>query len=461
MDGDYRYPPQGGKPGDSGNGGPQPRSSLGVSSANPDAQPDPVYEDTKIFIGGLNVRLKTEDLQEYFEQFGPVVQVQAIKARGFGFVTFKNEEGVNACLQMRWHNINGHSLDVKRAKFNALVNNKQNGHDHKLFVSGLDSEVRSRHLSAYFESLNCRVISSSVVVVNNKGKGIGFVCFKESNDVQHALTFAKHEIFGKPIYVKEPTANSDPNKCKVFIGGLESSIDTPDLKKFFSAYGNVKDSIVCMDKHLRTSRGFGFITFATEEERQLTIEAQPIYIKDKRVEIKLALPKEEGALSSDANKLSRSWVDPTGPSSYSPTPGGEYGEECEAVIESSDPKQGTLWGDHPPPAPSSYAAAAPGSQQQSWQPYIPPPSEREVAQGRGQHYQPTYQSAHVSRLQSAKESYTPPPAPEPANGLDSQPSLVETLLRKLATVEDECNLLKKQVELNSAAIEKLNNVIFD
>ena len=110
-------------------------------------------------------------------QFGPVVQVQAIKARGFGFVTFKNEEGVNACLQvrevaknrwtrkysstvcgscfairfahctfklhslhsivgkhplttcsalaqMRWHNINGHSLDVKRAKFNALVNNK-------------------------------------------------------------------------------------------------------------------------------------------------------------------------------------------------------------------------------------------------------------------------------------------------------------------------------------------------
>ena len=64
----------------------------------------------------------------------------------------------------------------------------------------------------------------------------------------------------------QPTINSDPNKCKVFIGGLESSIDTPDLKKFFSAYGNVKDSIVCMDKHLRTSRGFGFITFATEEE---------------------------------------------------------------------------------------------------------------------------------------------------------------------------------------------------
>ena len=97
--------------------------------------------------------------------------------------------------------------------------------------------------------------------------------------------------------------NSDPNKCKIFIGGLESSIDTPDLKKYFMAYGNVKDAIVCMDKHLRTSRGFGFITFATEEERQLTLEAQPIYIKDKRVEIKLALPKEEGVEKVEQNKV--------------------------------------------------------------------------------------------------------------------------------------------------------------
>ena len=60
------------------------------------------------------------------------------------------------------------------------------------------------------------------------------------------------------------------------------------------AYGNVKDAVVCIDKHLRTSRGFGFIMFAVEEEVQLTLEAQPIYIRDKKVEIKLALPKEAG-----------------------------------------------------------------------------------------------------------------------------------------------------------------------
>ena len=34
-------------------------------------------------------------------------------------------------------------------------------------------------------------------MVRNKGKGFGFVCFKEAIDVQQALSFPNHEIFGK------------------------------------------------------------------------------------------------------------------------------------------------------------------------------------------------------------------------------------------------------------------------
>lgn len=490
ITGDYHYSQQEGRPLNESGTHPPSGSTITMvppdyhptshppgnpNSAKHEAQLKPVYENAKIFVGGLNVMFSNEDLQEYFQQFGPVVQIQAIKARGFGFITFKDENGVNACLKMRWHNIKGLSIDVKRAKYNTFVNNKQNVHEHKLFVSMLDPEVRSHDLHAYFESLNCRVINASVVLVRDQGKGLGFVNFKDGTDVQHALSFAKHEIFGSPIYVKEPTINSDPNKCKVFIGGLESSIDTPDLKKFFSAYGNVKDSIVCMDKHLRTSRGFGFITFATEEERQLAIEAQPIYIRDKKVEIKLALPKEEGTGHADSNKLSTSWVNPTGSKySYPLHPGGEYDEEHEAVIESSEPKASRLWGEASSPSafvsasgPQGGGAGHPPQQQpgKGWQPYKT--GEEEYAQGMGQ-YQPTYPVAAVSRLRTAKDSYTPPAAAPPDFSSESsnggQPSsgpLVDALLRKLVKVEDECKLLKKQMELNNAAIHRLKTVVFN
>ena len=69
-------------------------------------------------------------------------------------------------------------------------------------------------------------------------------------------------------------------------------------------------------------------------------------------------------------------------------------------------------------------------------------------------YQPTYPVAAVSRLRTAKDSYTPPAAAPPDFSSESsnggQPSsgpLVDALLRKLVKVEDECKLLKKQVSV--------------
>ena len=52
---------------------------------------------------------------------------------------------------------------------------------------------------------------------------------------------------------------------KLFVAGLDWSIDTNELKEIFSQYGNVVYAKVVTDMNQR-SRGFGFVEMASHEE---------------------------------------------------------------------------------------------------------------------------------------------------------------------------------------------------
>jgi RNA recognition motif-containing protein len=81
-------------------------------------------------------------------------------------------------------------------------------------------------------------------------------------------------------------------KNKVFVGGLPLHVDKDGLKDFFSVFGPVTDAVVMMDMMAQRSRGFGFITFENGSNgAQKAIEAQPINMFGKMVEVKLATPK--------------------------------------------------------------------------------------------------------------------------------------------------------------------------
>lgn len=48
---------------------------------------------------------------------------------------------------------------------------------------------------------------------------------------------------------------------KLFVGGLSGETTDESLRKFYSKWGNVVDSIVMKDPVTKRSRGFGFVTF--------------------------------------------------------------------------------------------------------------------------------------------------------------------------------------------------------
>ncbi|CEJ88469.1 Putative RNA recognition protein, RNP-1 [[Torrubiella] hemipterigena] len=82
---------------------------------------DEQEKTSKIFVGGVSQDTTDQEFREFFAQFGRVVDATLMmdkdtgRPRGFGFVTFENEAGVDACIDIPLE-IHGKPVEVKRAQ---------------------------------------------------------------------------------------------------------------------------------------------------------------------------------------------------------------------------------------------------------------------------------------------------------------------------------------------------------
>ena len=52
---------------------------------------------------------------------------------------------------------------------------------------------------------------------------------------------------------------------KLFVGGLSYDTTSERLREVFERYGDVEDAFIIKDKETKQSKGFGFVTMATED----------------------------------------------------------------------------------------------------------------------------------------------------------------------------------------------------
>ena len=60
---------------------------------------------------------------------------------------------------------------------------------------------------------------------------------------------------------------------KVYVGNLAWAVDDAKLKEMFSEFGAVSEAIVIKDKYSGRSKGFGFVTFDSDDDAQKAIAA--------------------------------------------------------------------------------------------------------------------------------------------------------------------------------------------
>ncbi|KAK3006786.1 hypothetical protein RJ639_017205 [Escallonia herrerae] len=192
----------------------------------------------------------------------------------------------------------------------------------KLFIGGLPRETTEEALMLHFNQYgvvqDCQVIKDRVT---GKGRGFGFVTFKDPSMADRVLCDL-HNILGKRVEVKLAIPKGERpqkqyyqgclnslqqhkngvcmNTCigsseynkKIFVGGLPPSLKEEEFKNYFQKFGTVVDACFIYDKQNNRPRGFGFVTFDSQEAVEKALHGGYHELNEKTVEVKRAEPKD-------------------------------------------------------------------------------------------------------------------------------------------------------------------------
>lgn len=189
----------------------------------------------------------------------------------------------------------------------------------KLFIGGISWDTDEDRLKQYFGTYG-EVVDAVIMRDRTTGRarGFGFVVFADAV-VAERVVMEKHMIDGRTVEAKKAVPRNDHHITnrnnnssnqgspglgrtkKIFVGGLASTVTESDFKNYFDQFGTIMDVVVMYDHNTQRPRGFGFITFDSEEAVDWVLHKTFHELNGKMVEVKRAVPKE---LSPGTNRSS-------------------------------------------------------------------------------------------------------------------------------------------------------------
>ncbi|XXG81894.1 hypothetical protein AAC387_Pa09g2432 [Persea americana] len=179
----------------------------------------------------------------------------------------------------------------------------------KLFIGGISWDTNEDRLKEYFQKYG-EVVEAVIMKDRTTGRarGFGFVVFADPA-VAERVVLEKHSIDGRMVEAKKAVPRDDQHILnrnnssihgspgpartkKIFVGGLASTVTESDFKKYFDQFGTITDVVVMYDHNTQRPRGFGFISYDSEDAVDKVLLKTFHELNGKMVEVKRAVPKE-------------------------------------------------------------------------------------------------------------------------------------------------------------------------
>ncbi|PPS11102.1 hypothetical protein GOBAR_AA09520 [Gossypium barbadense] len=193
-----------------------------------------MFENGKLFIGGISWDTNEERLKEYFSSFGEVVEAMIMKdwttgrTRGFGFIVFSDLAVAEKVIKEK------HNIDGRMARSNGFMLPLVQV-EAKKAVPRDDQNIMSRSTSSIqgLPSL-CRIrkifVGDVVVMYDHntqRPRGFGFITYDSEEAVDKVLLKSFHELNGKMVKVKRAvTKELLPGPCRSPFSGYNYGLNS-------------------------------------------------------------------------------------------------------------------------------------------------------------------------------------------------------------------------------------------
>ncbi|XP_025425879.1 TAR DNA-binding protein 43-like [Sipha flava] len=158
-----------------------------------------------------------------------------------------------------------------------------------LLVLGLPWKTTDEDLESYFSKYGELRMAQIKKTSDGRSRGFGFIRFKEQESQVRSI-LDSHVINGRRCEIKIPNIkdafiNEAPKK--IFVGQLTENITQEDLEEYFKKFGDIVEVFVP-----RPFKGIAFVSF-TQSDSALTALDQDHTIKDTRLSVSVAMPKDK------------------------------------------------------------------------------------------------------------------------------------------------------------------------
>ncbi|KAI1708673.1 RNA recognition motif domain-containing protein [Ditylenchus destructor] len=239
------------------------------------------HELRRVVVGGLSKFTTEQSMYEYFCEFGTVedCKIERDQFTGMstksGYVEFESNEQANRAVEYFPHVIDGQEVNV-----HSYLNRNGIWRNH-IIVRGLPKETSQMTLRNFYSQFGqveyCKIIRDE----GNVSRGYAFVSFNSREAVDLALNSLPHRIDGKEVPDVE-RAHLIKKELTLRVFDLSPETTEESLREFYSRFGRITRCDLIRDSYSGRLK-CGVVAFATQEELDRALEAEPHIIDGSEV----------------------------------------------------------------------------------------------------------------------------------------------------------------------------------